>query len=126
MGNTKSTNIRFNLDREIHRKAWDYLHTMDEKIFPSITSAVILAVADYFDRYYADADAEKQKSEEILAQTVAKAVEQTIETSLPAFLSGYFAGAGPVQPLQIAKTDSDLSKPQVSEEDIAWDFLQDA
>ena len=126
MANTKSTNIRFNLDREIPRKAWDYLHTMDEKTIPPITSAVILAVVDYFDRYYADADAEKQKSDELLARTVAKAVEQRIEASLPAFLAGYFAGAGPVQPLQIAAADPDPPKPQVSEEDIAWDFLQDA
>lgn len=126
MANTKSTNIRFNLDREVHRKAWDYLHTMDEKIFPSITSAVILAVVDYFDRYYVDADADKQKSDELLARTVAKAVEQTIEASLPAFLAGYFAGTGPVQPLQLPTADPEPPELQISEEDIAWDFLQDA
>ena len=100
MANSKSTNLRFNLDKGLHQKAWNYLQTRDEEIFGSISNTVILVLVDYFDRYYAGEEATKQKSDERLTRTIAKAVEQTIETSLPAFLAGYFAGAGPVQPLQ--------------------------
>lgn len=28
----KNINIRFNLDKEEHRKAWDYMQTMDKSV----------------------------------------------------------------------------------------------
>lgn len=45
-----NTNIRFNLDNEADRKAWEHLRNMDRKKYKSYTKAVVIALNDYFDR----------------------------------------------------------------------------
>lgn len=125
MADIRNTNLRFNLDKELHRKAWNYLQTMDREKFPSYSQAVIIALADYFDRLYADDTGSQCLDEERLAQTLAKAVEHVMEERLPAFLSGYFAAAGVSQPLQEA-TNPDPHGDVIDEDDVAWDFLQGA
>lgn len=53
MANTiRSTNLRFNLEKDLQRKAWEYLQTMDKKEFKSYNHTIALALVDYFDRYY--------------------------------------------------------------------------
>ncbi len=125
MADNRNTNLRFNLDKELHRKAWNYLQIMDREKFPSYSQAVIIALVDYFDRYYAD-DAEGQHLyEKQIAETVAKTVERVMEERLPAFLSGYFAAAGTGQPLQ-KDEDPDPPSDGIDEDDVAWDFLDGA
>lgn len=41
-----NTNIRFNLEKEADRKAWEYLQTMDRTQYKSYSKAVILAVTE--------------------------------------------------------------------------------
>ena len=48
----KTTNIRFNLGKEIQKKAWQYLQTMDKKKFKSYSNAVSIAIVYFFERYY--------------------------------------------------------------------------
>lgn len=50
--NIRSTNLRFNLDKDLQRKAWQYLQTMDKGTFKSHSNAIALSVCDYFERYY--------------------------------------------------------------------------
>lgn len=50
--NIRSTNLRFNLEKDLQRKAWEYLQAMDKQEFRSYSHAIALAVVDYFDRYY--------------------------------------------------------------------------
>lgn len=50
--NIRSTNLRFNLDKDLQRKAWQYLQTMDKDTFKSYSNAIALSVCDYFERYY--------------------------------------------------------------------------
>ena len=52
MTNIRNTNLRFNLNKEKHRRAWEHLQRMDKRIFKSHSNAAIDALNDYFDRYY--------------------------------------------------------------------------
>ena len=49
-GQIVSTNIRFNLEKEADRTAWEYLQHRDKKQYRSYSRAVITAVNDYFER----------------------------------------------------------------------------
>ena len=123
MADNRNTNLRFNLDKELHRKAWNYLQIMDREKFPSYSQAVIIALVDYFDRYYAG-DTEALRVDEVqLSRVVAKSVARVLEERLPAFLSGYLAAAGGSQPLQ-KNADPDPSDDVIDEADVAWDFLR--
>ena len=46
--NIRSTNLRFNLDKDLQRKAWQYLQTMDKGTFKSYSNVIALSVCDYF------------------------------------------------------------------------------
>ena len=58
--NIRSTNLRFNLEKDLQRKAWEYLQTMDKQEFKSYSHVIALALVDYFDRYYRTKGAPKQ------------------------------------------------------------------
>lgn len=45
-----STNIRFNLEKEVDRMAWEHLQRRDKQEHRPYSRAVIAAVNDYFDR----------------------------------------------------------------------------
>lgn len=45
-----STNIRFNLEKEADRAAWEYLQRRDKREHRSYSRAVIAAINDYFER----------------------------------------------------------------------------
>ena len=45
-----NTNIRFDLNREDDRQAYEYLRRMDRKQFKSYTRAVVAALNDFFSR----------------------------------------------------------------------------
>ena len=49
-GQIISTNIRFNLEKEPDRMAWEYLQQRDKRQHRSYSKAVIAAVNDYFER----------------------------------------------------------------------------
>ncbi len=87
--NIKCTNLRFNTDNETHRKAWDYLQTMDKTIFKSYSCAVAVAVTEYFDRYYKLKEdpyfENRQREEEFITQIVT-AVEGVLKETLPKFM----------------------------------------
>ena len=41
--NIRNTNLRFNLDKEQQRRAWEYLQTMDRQDFKSYSQVISLA-----------------------------------------------------------------------------------
>lgn len=53
----KNINIRFNLDKEEHRKAWDYMQTMDKSVEKTYSKVIIKSLIRYFER----ADAENNE-----------------------------------------------------------------
>ena len=47
-GHIVSTNIRFNLEKESDRTAWEYLQQRDKRQHRSYSRVVIAAVNDYY------------------------------------------------------------------------------
>ena len=71
--NIRNTNLRFNLDKEQQRRAWEYLQTMDRQDFKSYSQVISLALVDYFDRYYrtqADPYLETREREELFVKQI--------------------------------------------------------
>ena len=52
----KDINIRFNLDKEDHKKAWDYMQTMERSVEKSYSKVIIKSLI----RYFENADAENK------------------------------------------------------------------
>jgi len=76
--NIRNTNLRFNLDKEQQRRAWEYLQTMDRQDFKSYSQVISLALVDYFDRYYRT---QADPYIEALAEVLHKS-QMTIKTAL--------------------------------------------
>jgi len=107
----RNTNLRFNLDKDQQRKAWEYLQTMDRQNFKSCSQVISLALVDYFDRYYrtqADPYLETREREELFVKQIVEAVEHSLKQSLPIFLSGLTAGMlereSPIRQCHLVKT----------------------
>ena len=110
--NIRNTNLRFNLDKEQQRRAWEYLQTMDRQDFKSYSQVISLALVDYFDRYYrtqADPYLETREREELFLKQIVDAVENSLKQALPLFLSGLTAGMVQREP-QIRVSFEELSK----------------
>lgn len=126
--NIRSTNLRFNLEKDLQRKAWQYLQTMDRGTFKSYSNAIALSVCDYFERYYHRKDdpyfETRQREEQFVGQIVG-AVEKVMEKTFPLFLVGLMSGIGQTEahiPTPSAVSTA-LSDNQNSDEDVDWDFL---
>ena len=79
-----NTNIRFNLDNEDDRKAYEYLQGMDRKQYKSYTKAVVLALIEHFERQQrleADSYLETREKEDIFLQKVLDTIEQGLKTA---------------------------------------------
>ena len=122
--NIRSTNLRFNLEKDLQRKAWDYLQTMDKQEFRSYSHVIALALVDYFDRYYRtqeDPYLETREREEHFVNQIVEAVERSLEQALPLFLSGLTAGLTQREPQSRASlTPHGEAAPET---DVDWDFL---
>lgn len=119
--NIRNTNVRFNLDKELQNKAWQYLQTMDKQKFKSYSNVIAVSLVDYFDRYYRnqiDPYFETREREEKFVDQIITAVEHAMEKTLPVFLAGCMAGLSKA-PAMAVPTDT-LSEP---DEDVDWDFL---
>ena len=119
--NIRSTNVRFNLDKDLQNKAWQYLQTMDKQKFKSYSNVIAVSLVDYFDRYYHSQDDpyfETREREERFVEQIITAVEHAMEKTLPIFLAGCMAGLSKAPAVVIPPdTVSD------SDEDVDWDFL---
>ena len=119
--NIRSTNVRFNLDKDLQNKAWQYLQTMDKQKFKSYSNVIAVSLVDYFDRYYHSQDDpyfETREREEKFVDQIITAVEYVMEKTLPVFLAGCMAGLSKA-PAVVIPPDT----PSDSDEDIDWDFL---
>lgn len=122
--NIRNTNLRFNLNKDQQRKAWEYLQTMDRQEFKSYSQAISVALVDYFDRHYrtqSDPYLETREREELFVKQIVTAVESNLKQSLPLFLSGLTAGIAQREP-RIRASFSEAENTQ-TDTDIDWDFL---
>ena len=122
--NIRNTNLRFNLDKEQKRRAWEYLQTMDRQDFKSYSQVISLALVDYFDHYYrtqADPYLETREREELFVEQIVDAVENSLKQALPLFLSGLTAGMTQREPqIRASFPAPENSQP---DSDVDWDFL---
>ncbi len=49
--NIRNTNLRFNLDKEQQRRAWEYLQTMDRQDFKSYSQVISVVVKHFCNTY---------------------------------------------------------------------------
>ena len=95
MSSLRCTNLRFNLDKDIQRKAWEYLQTMDKGRFKSYSQVIATALVDYFDRQKRLTDDpyfETREREERFVNQIVAAVESAMNKALPIYLAGCMAG----------------------------------
>jgi len=58
----KDINIRFNLDKEEHKKAWDYMQKMDRSVEKSYSKVIIKSLIRYFENVDAENRVEMSES----------------------------------------------------------------
>ena len=93
--NIRSTNLRFNLEKDTQMRAWQYLQTMDKQHFKSYSNVIAVALVEYFDRYYRSQDdpyLETREREKRFVNQIVSSVESAMEKTLPMFLAGCMAG----------------------------------
>lgn len=118
--NICSTNLRFNLDKDVQNRAWQYLQTMDKKKFKSYSQIIAISLVDYFDRYYKSQDdpyLETREREERFVEQIVTAVENAMDRTLPVYLAGCMAGIAQSTPQAVVA----VSEPE--DADLDWDFL---
>ena len=79
-----NTNIRFNLENEADRKAWEHLRSMDRRKYKSYTKAVVAALNGYFDRQEqlaTDSYLETREKEDAFLKRILDTIEQGLKAS---------------------------------------------
>ena len=117
--NIRSTNLRFNLEKDTQKRAWQYLQTMDKQQFKSYSNVIAVALVEYFDRYYRSQDDpyfETREREERFVNQIVFAVESAMEKTLPIFLAGCMAGLS-----QMPVTTTPVTQ-QEPDAELDWDF----
>ena len=121
-----STNIRFDLEREPDRIAWEYLRQRDKRQYRSYSRAVIAAVNDYFERrgrLAVDPYLETREKEDAflrrVLETIQTGLNQVTSTNATDALLQLLQG---IQPK--AEPDVETSwQDQQEAEDMALDFV---
>lgn len=121
-----STNIRFNLEKEADRAAWDHLQQRDRRQFRSYSKAVIAAVNDYFERrgrLDADPYLETREKEDAFLLRVLETVRAGLNQSTPVnaadTLLRLLQGTQP-QPIQVEEVPQE---DQQEADEAALDFV---
>ena len=118
--NIRSTNLRFNLEKDTQMRAWQYLQTMDKQHFKSYSNVIAVALVEYFDRYYRNQDDpyfETREREERFVNQIVSSVESAMEKTRPVFLAGCMAG---LSQMPVAVAPATQQEPDV---ELDWDFL---
>lgn len=121
MTNIRNTNLRFNLNKEKHRRAWEHLQHMDKRIFKSHSNAAIDALNDFFDRYYKAQDdpyLETRERENQFVERIVASVEASLDRTLPAYWSEHAPQSTPLTENKHQSNPEAASTPNVD-----WDFL---
>ena len=125
-GQIVSTNIRFNLEKEADRTAWEYLQQRDKRQHRSYSRAVIAAVNDYFERrgrLVSDPYLETREKEDAfllrVLETIRDGFNQATPVSTADTLLRFLQG---VQP-QAAPAGEVIQEDQQEADDTALDFV---
>lgn len=75
MSELRFCNVRFNLDKPEHRRAWKHLQNMDRKKHKSYSNVIISAINGYFE------EGAKEASEEKLIKRIVQALNGGMNSS---------------------------------------------
>ena len=121
-----STNIRFNLDKETDRTAWEYLQQRDKRECRSYSKAVIAAVNDYFERrgrLDADPYLETREQEDAfllrVLETIRAGLSQVTSSNVADTLLRLLQSTQP-QPMQVEEVSQE---DQQETDETALDFV---
>ena len=121
-----STNIRFNLEKEADRAAWEHLQQRDKRQYRSYSQAVIAAINDYFERrgrINADPYLETREKEDAFLLRVLETIRAGLNQSTPVnaadTLLRLLQGAQP-QPIQVEEVPQE---DQQKADEAALDFV---
>ena len=101
-GNIRCTNLRLNMDKELHRKAWEQLQGMDKKRYHSYSQFIAEAIIDHADRlekHDTDPYLETREKEEQFVSRIIASVESVLQQELSTFLVGCVSGISMAQPV---------------------------
>lgn len=122
MSKIRTVCLRFNLDKPLHKKAFEYLKSMDKSALKSYTQAAALAITEYFERYFKKRDDpyfETREREERFIEQIVAAVGNAVEKALPGFMAAYLTNLA--QPYQQITPPTAEQEPDLSEIDL--DFV---
>ena len=95
MNEIHSTNLRLNMGKESHRRAWEYLQTMDKGQFKSYSNVIAMALVEFFERkakLQDDPYFETREREERFIRQIVSEVEKALDKVLPVYLAGCMSG----------------------------------
>lgn len=116
-------NIRFNMSKEEHRRAYELLRRIDRRKYKSYTEAVVAAVNAYLGRQEqiaADPYLEIREKEDAFLHKVLETVQTSVTSAVPTLLFGSLANM--VQTSNVVQAPSTRS----DEEDVDEESLDDA
>lgn len=121
-----STNIRFNLEKETDRTAWEYLQHRDKKQYRSYSRAVITAVNDYFERrgrLVSDPYLETREKEDAFLLRVLETIRAGFDHAAPASTANTLLNLLQKIPPQSAPAENMVQEDQRESDDAALDFV---
>ena len=121
-----STNIRFNLENEADRTAWDYLQHRDKGQHRSYSRAVIAAVNDYFERrgrLASDPYLETREKEDAFLLRVLETIRAGCDHAAPVSSAATLLNLLQNIPPQPASTENATQEDQQEADDTALDFV---
>ena len=121
-----STNIRFNLEKEADRTAWEYLQQRDKKQLRSYSRAVIAAVNDYFERrgrLASDPYLETREKEDAFLLRVLETIRAGFNHAAPVNTADALLNLLQNIPPQPASVGNIVQEDQQEADDTALDFV---
>ena len=121
-----STNIRFNLEKEADRTAWEYLQQRDKRQHRSYSRAVIAAVNDYFERrgrLFSDPYLETREKEDAFLLRVLETIRAGFDHAVPVSPAATLLNLLQNTPPQPASAENMAQEDQRESDDAALDFV---
>ena len=123
-----NTNIRFDLNREDDRQAYEFLRRMDRKQFKSYTRVVVTALNDFFSRQekrQADPYLETREKEDRFLRQVLDTINEGIRQSMSRFQTVTIAPTLTVQPVAEPTAKEESGGADSENYEIAEAFLKE-
>ncbi len=125
-GRIISTNIRFNLEREADKTAWNHLQQRDKREHRSYSRAVIAAVNDYFERrgrLDTDPYLETREKEDAFLLRVLETIRAELNQSSPVNATDTLLRLLQGAQSQPTPVDEAVQEDQQEADDMALDFV---